>query len=149
MAFAENYFAIQESMNVSIVWMRLNCMHKSSSVSFPTVFLVLWRFFTWKTLESDIDFGSRRHFATCFPVLSRRTCRTLWRMTLVADVAMTNPLLQNFVGFQICHFFKREGWHRVVQDDDIGIRLPQCRSYVLRYRFQSVRESTSPTSFTS
>ena len=69
--------------------------------------------------------------ATCFPVLSRRTCQTLRRVTLVAIVAITNPLIQNFAGFDICHFFKRVGWRRVVEDDDIGIRLPKCPSSVL------------------
>ena len=98
--------------------------------------------------------------ATCFPVLSRRTCQTLWRVTLVAIVARTNPLIQNFAGFEICHFFKRVGLHRVIEDDDIGIRLPECQPFVLSTfpinqknafwcTFQSVRESTSPTSFTS
>ena len=62
---------------------------------------------------------------------SRRTCQTLWRVTFVADVARTNPLIQNFASFEICHLFKRDGWHRVVEDDDIGIRLSNCQSSVL------------------
>ena len=65
--------------------------------------------------------------ATCFSVLSRRTCQTLRRVTLVAIVAITNPLIQNFARLDICHFFKRVGRRRVVEDDDIGIRLPKCQ----------------------
>ena len=37
-------------------------MHKSSDVLFPIIFLVLLRFFAWKTLASDTAFGSCRHF---------------------------------------------------------------------------------------
>ena len=62
MAFAMNYYAIQQWMNATLVWMRHNCMHKSSNVVIPTIFLVLLMFFTWKTLASDTDFGSCRHF---------------------------------------------------------------------------------------
>ena len=127
MPFAENYFAIQQSMNVS-VWMTHNCMHKSSDVLLPTIFLVLLRLLRGRPWHLTPTSGLVVTLsATCFPVLSRRTCQTLWRVTLVAIVAITNPLIQNFAGFEICHFFKRVGWHRVVEDDDIGIRLPNCQ----------------------
>ena len=90
--------------------MRHNCMHKSSNVLFPIIFLVLLRFFAWKRLASDTNFGSCRHFVcNMFPVLSRRTCQTLRRVTFVADVARTNPLIQNFVSFEILSPFQ-ESW---------------------------------------
>ena len=47
--------------------------------------------------------------ATCFPVLSRRTCQTLWRVTLLAIVAITNSLIQNVVSFEILPLFQ-ESW---------------------------------------
>ena len=96
MAFAINYYAIQQWMNATLVWMRHNYMHKSSDVLFPTILLVLLRGRPRNlTSTSGLVVTSS---ATCFAVLSRRTCQTLWRVTLVAIVAITNPLIQNFVG---------------------------------------------------
>ena len=106
--------------------------HKCSNVFlFPTIFLVMLKFFMRYALNCVIYFLCYRHLVCCRFFRAPRVefglrvelAKTLWSITFVADVAINEPLIQYVSGFVIHHFFKSVSWHRVFDDDSVRICL--------------------------
>ena len=108
---------------------------------FRLFFLLLFNFFMWYTLNSEICLRCYRHLVcNRFPcAITALNLAFVWNLPDTFEDNLCwqtwrqmNLVLQDFFSFGVYHFFKTVGWHRVVEDDSVGFRLPKNQSSNLR-----------------